>query len=145
MFSSTFRYGLKAAVFLALEGEGEYVKVRDMSVRLGVPRSVLAKALHTLGSAGVIETLRGPSGGCRWRSDSDRLTIADLAEVLEEGIDSDQCPLGLGLCGSTDGCILPEYSPGHLYRAMDRVSMRELADRCSKTTQFSKRQSTAKS
>lgn len=130
MFSKTFQYGLKASVLLALRPEGEYVKVREMSEQLHIPKSVLAKTLQVLGSAGVIDTLRGPSGGCRWNRASDALTLVELARILEGDFQFQGCLLGLADCGPDENCILPEFSPARLQTAMQAVSLRDVAEQC---------------
>ncbi|MBO6575919.1 MAG: Rrf2 family transcriptional regulator [Rhodothermales bacterium] len=128
MFSKTFRYGLQAAILLSRAPEGEFLKVRDLSRSLGVPKSVLAKTLHTLGQAGVIETLRGPKGGCRWNPGSDSLSLADLVRILDSRMQGTECFLGLDH-PAQGMCVLPGFTPARMLWAMDRVTLREVADR----------------
>ncbi len=130
MFSKTFGYGIRAVTFLASREDTGFVKVHDLSQRLGVSQSMLAKVLHRLQAAGVIETLRGPSGGCRLNPEASSLTLADLAVALDEKTPEQECLLRPGPCLGTEDCVLAQLGLAPLRSTLARISIGDIADRC---------------
>lgn len=129
MLSLTLRYGLSAAVLLASrEGSPDYVKVRALSRMLSVPHSVLAKTLQQLGAAGMVDSLRGPHGGCRWKQSALDVTVADLARALDAMPSDPGCLMGpLALPGGR--CLIPELSATPALDAMEHLTIGMLVAR----------------
>jgi Rrf2 family protein len=127
MFSKSFQYGLRSAVMLASMPDEGYVKVQELSAQLGVPQSVMAKTLHTMGAAGVVLTMRGPNGGCRWNPEADHVTLADLVRILDGKSLKGRCLLGFHACGG-GACVLPEFSARELFESMGRTTIRQVAE-----------------
>jgi Rrf2 family protein len=51
--------------------------------KYGISPHHLAKVLHTLAQAGVVESVRGVGGGYRFAGNAKRLTLMDLIELFE--------------------------------------------------------------
>ena len=83
--STRSRYGLIAVVDLALAyGEGP-VSLATLANTQGVSESYLEQLLRTLKSQGIVETVRGASGGYVLRDDPKTLSVGRVLEVLEGG------------------------------------------------------------
>jgi Rrf2 family transcriptional regulator, cysteine metabolism repressor len=82
-------YALRAMIDLSLKyGEGP-VSVAEVSRRGGIPKQFLQQILLQLKQAGLVQSVRGPSGGYGLMRRPDRIT---LAEILRE-IDGPLAPL----------------------------------------------------
>ncbi|MFY9315198.1 MAG: Rrf2 family transcriptional regulator, partial [Burkholderiales bacterium] len=51
--------------------------------KYGISPHHLAKVLHTLARAGVVESVRGVGGGYRFAGNAKRLTLMDVIELFE--------------------------------------------------------------
>jgi DNA-binding IscR family transcriptional regulator len=64
MFSKTFGYALRAAAFVAIHGtDGRKVGLHEISKELEIPHHFLGKIMQDLVRHGILDSLKGPSGG----------------------------------------------------------------------------------
>lgn len=75
-------YAIWAVVELAAR-PGEQVSASDLAAKYGMSQHHLAKVLRTLSVAGIVESMRGPGGGCTFIGNAKRLTMYDLITLLE--------------------------------------------------------------
>jgi len=57
----------------------------EIARKYGISPHHLAKVLHTLAQAGVVESVRGVGGGYRFAGNAKRLTLMDVIELFEDG------------------------------------------------------------
>jgi Rrf2 family protein len=55
----------------------------EIARKYGISPHHLAKVLHTLARAGVVESVRGVGGGYRFAGNAKRLTLMDVIELFE--------------------------------------------------------------
>ena len=55
----------------------------EIARKYGISPHHLAKVLHTLAQAGVVESVRGVGGGYRFAGNAKRLTLMDVIELFE--------------------------------------------------------------
>ena len=55
----------------------------EIARQYGISPHHLAKVLHTLAQAGVVESVRGVGGGYRFAGNAKRLTLMDVIELFE--------------------------------------------------------------
>ena len=67
LLSKSCEYAMRAALYIAAAPSGGYTSVREISEALGIPFPFLAKIAQTLTQAGILRTLRGPTGGVALR------------------------------------------------------------------------------
>ncbi len=105
MLSRTADHALRALLFLARQPDGGPVTVDRIADALGAPRNYLGKTLHTLASRGLLEGLRGPTGGYRLARSAEGIHVADLLEGLDEAHSGRaMCLLGDRPCDSVEPC-----------------------------------------
>lgn len=75
-------YAIWAVVELAAR-PGEQVSASELAAKYGMSQHHLAKVLRTLSLAGIVESVRGPGGGCSFIGNAKRLTMHDLIILLE--------------------------------------------------------------
>lgn len=78
MVNQTSEYALRAVVFLAEARRTCPVTATMIADATGVPLNYLAKILHDLVRAGLLESSRGPSGGYRLLRAPQDLTVAEV-------------------------------------------------------------------
>ncbi len=102
MFSKACEYALKIMIYLCTQEEGKLAGLRDISAASGSPEAYTAKILQQLVKSGLLQSLRGPTGGFKV---SDRpITLLEVVVAIDgENIVKD-CVLGLRECSSAHPC-----------------------------------------
>ena len=85
------RAALLAVLDVALHARGRPVSSKELAARHALPPRRLEGLLQALVHAGVLKSLRGPSGGYELAKERRRLTLADILRVAlrvdeEEGV-----------------------------------------------------------
>ncbi len=94
LFSQTTEYALRAIVALASH-PGVPQTTQQIAMQTQVPANYLAKLLHTLGKAKLVEAQRGVGGGFRLARHPRELTVLDVVTLLEPIGRIEGCPLKL--------------------------------------------------
>ena len=74
------------ALYSVLESASQPVRqlsAGEIARKYGISPHHLAKVLHTLARAGVVESVRGVGGGYRFAGNARRLTLMDVIELFE--------------------------------------------------------------
>ncbi len=103
--SQTAEHALRATLFLARQPEGSRVPAEAIAEALDAPRNYLAKTLGILAKAGVIDGMRGPTGGYRLRVAASELTLARVVLAFDEPSSSRMCLVGGRQCDSRTPCV----------------------------------------
>ena len=132
MFSKACEYGIRAAVFIALQSlEGRRVSVNEIAEEIDSPIAFTAKILQQLSRNKVIHSVKGPTGGFEIeRTDMDNLKL----NMIVKAIDGDQiyvgCGLGLKECNEDKPCPLHDKFVAirtDLRHMLESTSLYELA------------------
>ena len=105
--STKGKYGVRAVFEVARHfGKGP-ITIKEIAERQGISFSYLEQILHKLGKAGLIESVRGPSGGYLLARKPSELTIGDIVRVLEGPIALSHClePGEPSECCQADDCV----------------------------------------
>lgn len=104
MLSRTADHALRAVLFLAQrEGEGPVPAAR-IAEALGAPANYMSKTLQSLARTGVVEGLRGPTGGFRLSVPAAELTVMRVVEAFDEQERRSRCLLGDRPCDDDAPC-----------------------------------------
>lgn len=76
-------YGIWAAIFLALQPEGRYVPIHEISRALHIPFHFLAKILHVMARKGLLTTVRGANGGVMLSRSGDKISLREIIESID--------------------------------------------------------------
>jgi len=86
------RYALKAIIYLAERyPDDEPVSIRKISDDEGISHEFLEQLMVRLRRAGVIQAVRGPSGGYRIAKPLESISIADVLEASGEELVMSPC------------------------------------------------------
>lgn len=99
----TAEHAVRVTLHLAVSGATP-VPAAEAARALGIPSNYLAKTLHALARAGIVESQRGPGGGFRLAADPAELTLAAVVEVVNPPRRVRQCILEAGRCDPSRPC-----------------------------------------
>ena len=106
LLSQRCEYALRTALYLSAAEPGAYVAVREISEALGIPYHFLAKIVQTLTAAGLLQSMRGPTGGVTLARAADRITLKEIVLAVDGPAVFRECVLGLPGCGDRKPCPL---------------------------------------
>ncbi|HKK46967.1 MAG TPA: Rrf2 family transcriptional regulator [Balneolaceae bacterium] len=108
LLSKSCVYGIRAALYLASNQNGDYISIKEMSDKLDISFHFLTKILQQLTAADLMESLKGPKGGVRLTRPGKMVSLADIVIAID-GMDLfTECALGLPGCGKAKPCPLHE-------------------------------------
>jgi len=106
MLTRTSQHAIRAMVAISrLDGEG-YVTAKTVSGMVDVPPSFLAKVLQRLTVAGLLHSLRGPTGGVALARPATEIRLGEIVEAIDGRNPFDACPFGWPGCSKDDPCPL---------------------------------------
>jgi Rrf2 family protein len=132
MFSKACEYGIRAAVYIALQSlEGRRVSVAEIADEIDSPVAFTAKTLQLLTRNNIVKSIKGPNGGFEIeREDMDSVKLS----MIVKAIDGDQiyvgCGLGLKKCNADQPCPLHDKFVdirSNLRKMLTSTSLYELA------------------
>ncbi|WP_179318953.1 RrF2 family transcriptional regulator [Winogradskyella helgolandensis] len=106
MFSKACEYGIKAAIFIAINSsESRRVSPKEISEEIDSPQAFTAKILQALVRNNIVKSVRGAHGG--FEIDKDKIATTKLSQIVF-AIDGDNiykgCGLGLHTCDENHPC-----------------------------------------
>lgn len=93
-------YSLRTLMYLGTHREN-LVTIQDIADSYGISKSHLMKVVHQLGLAGLVETIRGRSGGLRLGKEPEEINIGDVVRGTEPDFMMVEC-----FSRETNECIL---------------------------------------
>ncbi|HEX7635023.1 MAG TPA: Rrf2 family transcriptional regulator [Noviherbaspirillum sp.] len=93
-------YSLRTLIYLGLNRD-RLVTIQDIADTYGISKSHLMKVVHQLGLTGLVETIRGRSGGLRLNKEPKDINIGDVVRSTEPDFMMVECFNRTG-----NGCIL---------------------------------------
>lgn len=107
IFSKTCEYGLKATLFVAKQSlhSDEKTGVKDIAKAIDSPEAFTAKIMQILSRNGVVQSIKGPSGGFFIQEpDLKRIKLSDIVTALDGDTVFEGCGLGLSECNDEKPC-----------------------------------------
>jgi len=125
------RAALLAVLDIALHARGRPVSSKELAARHALPPRRLESLLQALVHAGVLKSLRGPSGGYELAKERRRLTLADILRVAlrvdekEDALETKLAP------GSLEAALAPALQEieDELFQRLARVTLDDLCAR----------------
>ena len=81
--STKGRYALRLMLDLALNDNGEPVRIRDIAARQEISDKYLEQIISTLNKAGYVKSVRGPQGGYRLTRKPSQYTVGMILRLTE--------------------------------------------------------------
>jgi Rrf2 family transcriptional regulator, iron-sulfur cluster assembly transcription factor len=103
LLSQTAEYAIRAVVYVARRSDA--VPASEIATALAVPTRYLAHVLNELVRAGVLDSMRGASGGFGLRRPAADIPLADVVSPFDGVAGPSQCLLRPQRCGTGTPCI----------------------------------------
>jgi Rrf2 family nitric oxide-sensitive transcriptional repressor len=117
-------YSIRVLVFLTARTEG-LSSISEISETYGISKNHLMKVVQELGKAGLINTVRGRSGGIKLARPASKISVGEVVRLTEDGFDLVDC----GSCIIAKACgirgILKEATQAFL-AVLDRYTFGDL-------------------
>jgi len=117
MISTKGRYALRVMLDLASQPREEYISLKAISERQEVSMKYLESIVANLSKAGMLESLRGKSGGYRLNKPADVCSVGDVLRAAEGELSTVNClEESKGGCNRAGECLtLP------LWQKLDQI------------------------
>jgi Rrf2 family protein len=102
MLNQTVEYALRAVIFVARQPSNSF-RAADVASEIDAPRDYVAKILGQLVRVGILESVRGPTGGFRLATPAATVRLADVVAAFRRTAQR-RCLLGHGVCGNNPSC-----------------------------------------
>lgn len=119
--STKGRYAVRVMLDLALNNNGECVKVKDIAARQGISEKYLEQIIASLNKAGYVKSVRGAQGGYRLSKKPEDYTVGMILRTTEGSLAPVAClDEGADECERCDTCETLEVWK-KLYDAVNSV------------------------
>jgi len=126
--NTKMRYGTRALLEIAMQGEREPLSVSQIAESQNVSPKYLEAILGVLRAAGLVRSRRGPQGGYELTRPPQEITLREVFEVLEGPEAYVPCTDEEALCPRRAHCVTQEVW-AEMYRAsMEVLESYTLAD-----------------
>jgi len=121
MFSTSCHYGLQAMIYIALHSTNDKnVDLGQIAEKQDIPKHFLSKILQMLVKNGLLNSMKGPTGGFSLSRPADEITLIEVIDAID-GLDVfTQCGIGFKRCDDDHPCPIH-----HEYKQV-RNNIREL-------------------
>jgi Rrf2 family protein len=89
--STKGRYAVRVMLDLAMYNTGEYIKVKDISLRQGISEKYLEQIISILNKSGYLRSARGAQGGYKLAKDPACYTVGMILRDTEGSIAPVEC------------------------------------------------------
>jgi len=126
--STKMRYGTRAMLDLALQGDSGPISLKDVAKRQAVSLKYLERLLDSLQAAGLVRAVRGPHGGYQLSKPPKEVNLRQIYEVLEGPEALVDCTIDPRACPRCDICVT-QHVWAQMYQAcMDILASTSLDD-----------------
>lgn len=106
LLSNACEYGIRAAIYMAVNMSESYISVGKMSEDLNISFHFLTKTLQILTRKGLLKSYRGPTGGLGFAKDPAEITLMEIVEAIDGDGVFTACIIGLPGCSDENPCPL---------------------------------------
>jgi Rrf2 family protein len=103
--STRSRYGLRLMVYLSVHYEKGSVFLKDIAKKEAISEKYLGQIIIPLKNSGLVNSIRGAHGGYILSRKPELITLREVVEVLEGGLDLVECVERKHSCKRSHNCI----------------------------------------
>jgi Rrf2 family protein len=109
MLSYTCKTAIKSVIYLASKSMlGEKAGIKEIAEHINASEHTVGKILQTLARQGLINSVKGPSGGFFINKVQQNQPISNIVETIEGKQVFKECGLGLSKCSALRPCPIHE-------------------------------------
>jgi Rrf2 family transcriptional regulator, iron-sulfur cluster assembly transcription factor len=109
MLNQSADYALRATLYMAHNGADRAYKATVVADALGLPANYLSKIMYELVGAGVLTSVRGPTGGYTLAIPPARLSIDRIVAPFQDLAPRRKCLMGDRRCDMNKPCIAHKH------------------------------------
>jgi Rrf2 family protein len=106
LFSRQCEYALQAVLYLALKPHGEMTSIKELAKHLSIPYHFLGKILQDLTRKGLLNSLKGPTGGFGLAMAPQEITLFHIVDAIDGVEFTRSCALGFPECSGKNPCAI---------------------------------------
>lgn len=104
--STKGRYALRLMLDMAVNGNGELVRIKDIAARQDISDKYLEQIISALNKAGFVKSIRGPQGGYRLTREPEQYTVGMILRITEGNLAPVAClEDDTNECSRQGGCV----------------------------------------
>lgn len=103
--STKGRYALRLMIDLAMNDEGNPIRIKDVAERQGISDKYLEQIIAVLNKAGYVKSVRGPQGGYTLKKRPEEYTVGMILRLTEGSLAPVSCVEDVEECGRQNGCV----------------------------------------
>lgn len=122
------RYAVTALLDLALHDSDVPTRISEVASRHGISSTYLERLAGIMRTKGLLRSIRGSKGGYLLARRPEDITVADIIEAVDEGMDATKCA-GKGNCQNGSMCLthhLWEELNQEIFHFFKKITLREL-------------------
>ncbi|PKP13334.1 MAG: transcriptional regulator [Bacteroidetes bacterium HGW-Bacteroidetes-3] len=144
MFSKACQYGIKATIFIANKSqEKSRVNLNDISKEINSPIAFTAKVLQILSKNGIIDSVKGATGGFEIKIDRlDKIMLSHIVDSIDGNTIYTNCGLGFDNCSEIMPCSVHfkfKHIREDLKEMLETTSLLDLSNNINNKMAFMKR------
>ena len=103
--STKGRYALRVMVYLAQQGQEDYIPLKEIAESEGISQKYLETIMTVLSKAGFVDAVHGKGGGYRLNRDPGSYTVGSILKLTEGSLAAVSCTSqGPAACGRSACC-----------------------------------------
>jgi len=102
------------------------VQIGEIAKRQGISVKYLEQLIIPLKKANYVKSVRGPKGGHMLAKPPEEITIGEIVELLEGGINLSECIRNPDICDKSETCLtrgIWETATGAMYRELNAITL----------------------
>ena len=103
--STRSRYGTRMMLDMAQHYDEGPIQIGDIAKRQDISVKYLEQLIIPLKKANYVESVRGPKGGHMLAKSPEKITVGEIVELLEGGINLSRCIENPRICDRSDTCL----------------------------------------
>lgn len=115
--STKGRYALRLMLDLAINDKGEYIPLKDISLRQNITIKYLEQIITLLQKRGFLISIRGINGGYRLANKPEEYIVGDILRATEGSLSPIDCiNSNTSRCPNSDDCLTISF-----WKGLDKV------------------------
>lgn len=130
--STRSRYGLRMILDMAQHGHEGPVQIGSIAKRQDISVKYLEQLIIPLKKADYIRSVRGPKGGHMLAKPPNQITVGEIVELLEGGIQLSNCIETPEICDRHKSCLtrsIWEEATEAMYERLNAITLSEMIAR----------------
>ena len=126
--STKGRYALRVMIDLAMNNNGEFISLKDISKRQAVSIKYLEQIVSLLNKAGLLQTARGNNGGYKLNKKIEEYKVGDILRAAEGDLAPITCVKEEAKCDKKSACLTYDFWKGLDNVINEYIDSKTLAD-----------------